>query len=213
MTYELCLFDMDGTVLDTVTDLTDAVNHTLQSHGYPARSVQQVKSATGNGAAELIARSLPQGHDTPDFDNILAEYKAWYASHTCVETKPYPGIPELLECLQRQGVQVAIVTNKPEKAAEALGERFFPGIRVFGEKPSVPRKPAPDMVYRAAEALGVAPAHIVYIGDSEVDIQTAQNAGVDMVAVSWGFRSREQLEKQGAKRIADSAQELAALVK
>lgn len=213
MTYELCLFDMDGTVLDTVADLTGAVNHTLTAHGYPARTQQQVKDATGNGAAELIARSLPEGRDTPDFDAMLSEYKAWYAAHTCVETKPYPGIPELLTRLRQQGVQVAIVTNKPEKAAGALGERFFPGIPVFGEKPSVPRKPAPDMVYRAAEALGAALTGTVYIGDSEVDIRTARNAGVALAAVSWGFRGRERLEQFGAERIADTAAELYELVK
>ena len=203
MRYETYLFDMDGTVLDTVADLAGAVNHMLAEHGFPARTVQQ----------ELIARSLPKGHDTPDFDTILAEYKAWYAAHTCVETRPYPGIPELLSRLQQMGAKVAIVTNKPEKAAGALGEKFFRGITVFGEKPPVPRKPAPDMVYRAVKELGGRLESTVYIGDSEVDIKTAGNAGVDLVAVSWGFRGRERLEQSGAEHIADTVDELYGMVK
>ncbi|MBQ0037648.1 MAG: HAD-IA family hydrolase [Clostridiales bacterium] len=213
MSYKTCLFDMDGTVLDTVADLADAVNHTLTGYGYPARSVQQVKDATGNGARELIAHSLHDGEATPDFENILAEYKAWYADHTCVETAPYPGIPALLEKLRRDGVQVAIVSNKPDKAAKILAERFFPGIPTFGETADIPRKPAPDMVYHAAKKLGASLDGTVYIGDSEVDVQTARNAGVDLVAVSWGFRGRERLKIAGAERIADTVAELYDLVK
>lgn len=213
MTYELCLFDMDGTVLNTVTDLAGAVNHTLTAHGYPPRTEQQVKDATGNGAAELMAASLPEGRGTPDFDVILSEYKAWYAAHTCVETCPYGGMPEVLAQLQRDGVKVAIVTNKPEKAAKALGEKFFPGVPVFGEMAPIPRKPAPDMVYRAAAELGASLERTVYIGDSEVDVMTAKNAGVELAAVSWGFRGREKLREAGADRIVDTAAELYELVK
>lgn len=213
MSVKVCLFDMDGTVLDTVTDLAAAVNHTLLRRGYPARTLQQVKDATGDGAVELIARSLPQGHETPQFDEIVAEYKAYYAAHTCEATAPYAGIPELLVRLQQRGIQVAIVSNKPDPAVKILAQRFFPGIPAFGEMPSIPRKPAPDMVFRAVEELRGELSGTVYIGDSEVDVQTAKNAGVGLVAVSWGFRGREHLAASGAAHIADNVEELESLLK
>lgn len=208
MTYKTYLFDMDGTLLDTLDDLTAAVNHTLAQYGYPQRTREEVRQGLGNGAVKLMASALPQGEDTPDFAAIMRDYKAWYQAHTCVLTRPYPGVPELLERLTRQGCRVAIVSNKPHGAACELAEKFFPGVPTFGESPATPRKPAPDMVFRALASLGVEKDTAVYVGDSEVDVQTARNAGLPLIAVSWGFRGREALAEAGAENIVDSASEI-----
>lgn len=207
MKYKTFLFDMDGTVLDTIADLRDAVNHTLQSYGFPACDMQRVKDATGNGAKELIAYCLPQGKETPDFETIFAEYKAYYAAHTCIKTKPYEGIAELMAELQANGCKVAIVSNKPDGAVKDLAARFFPGIPAFGEA-GLPRKPAPDMVYHALKVLGADKETAVYVGDSEVDVATAKNAGIDLIAVSWGFRGHEHLAQCGADTIVDNIAQL-----
>lgn len=207
MKYKAVLFDMDGTILDTIDDLRDAVNHTLTAHGYPCCDTQTVRDATGNGAKELIAGCLPQGAETPDFDTILHEYKTYYAAHTCVKTAPYEGIVALLDELQAKGCKVAIVSNKPDGAVKPLAEKFFPGIPAFGEA-GLPRKPAPDMVYHALKILGVEKESAAYVGDSEVDVATAKNAGMDLIAVSWGFRSRARLKESGAVNIADDIAQL-----
>ena len=207
MTYKTCLFDMDGTVLDTIADLRDAVNHTLALYGCPACDTQRVRDATGNGARDLIARCLPQGEATPDFEAIFSAYKAYYAAHSCLKTAPYEGITALLQELREDGCKVAIVSNKPDGAVKELAARFFPGIPAFGEA-GLPRKPAPDMVYHALDVLGADRANAAYIGDSEVDVATAKNAGLELIAVSWGFRSRAHLVQSGAVTIVDSVAEL-----
>ena len=206
MRYQTYLFDMDGTLLDTLDDLTAAVNHTLAQYGYPQRTREEVRRGLGSGAVRLMAAMLPQGEDTPEFAVIMRDYKAWYQAHTCVETRPYPGIPELLDALRRQGCKVAIVSNKPHGAACALAARFFPDIPTFGESPETPRKPAPDMVRHALAALNAESA--VYIGDSEVDVETARNAGLPMIGVAWGFRGRAALAAAGAETIVDAAEEI-----
>ena len=211
MTYKTYLFDMDGTLLDTLDDLTAAVNHTMAQYGYPRRTREEVRRGLGNGAVKLIAALLPEGEDTPDFDAIMRDYKAWYQAHTCVLTRPYPGVPELLERLTRQGCRVAIVSNKPHGAACELAEKFFPGVPTFGESPATPRKPAPDMVFHALTALGAEKDTAVYVGDSEVDVQTARNAGLPLIAVSWGFRGRKALAEAGAATIVDAAAEIGTL--
>ncbi len=207
MTYKTCLFDMDGTVLDTIADLRDAVNHTLALYGHPACDTQRVKDATGNGARNLIAHCLPQGEATPDFEAIFSAYKSYYVAHSCIKTAPYEGITALLQELQEDGCKVAIVSNKPDGAVKELAARFFPGIPAFGEA-GLPRKPAPDMVYHALDVLGADRANAAYIGDSEVDVATAKNAGLELIAVSWGFRSRAHLVQSGAVTIVDSVAEL-----
>ena len=211
MTYKTYLFDMDGTLLDTLDDLTAAVNHTMAQYGYPRRTREEVRRGLGNGAVKLMASALPQGEDTPEFAAIMRDYKAWYQAHTCVLTRPYPGVPELLERLTRQGCRVAIVSNKPHGAACELAEKFFPGVPTFGESPATPRKPAPDMVFHALTALGAEKDTAVYVGDSEVDVQTARNAGLPLIAVSWGFRGRKALAEAGAATIVDAAAEIGTL--
>ena len=208
MTYKTYLFDMDGTLLDTLDDLTAAVNHTLAQYGYPLRTREEVRRGLGNGAVKLMASVLPEGEDTPDFAAIMQDYTAWYQAHACELTRPYPGVPELLERLTRQGCRVAIVSNKPHGAACELAEKFFPGVPTFGESPATPRKPAPDMVFHALTALGAEKDAAVYVGDSEVDVQTARNAGLPLITVSWGFRGRQALAEAGAAEIVDTAAEI-----
>ena len=208
MIYNTYLFDMDGTLLDTLADLTAAVNHTLEQYGYPRRTIEQVRKGLGNGAVKLMAAMLPQGEETPGFADIMRDYRAWYQAHACVETCPYPGVPEMLERLRQRGCKVAIVSNKPHGAACELAERFFPGVPTFGESPETPRKPAPDMVFHALTALGAGKEGAVYVGDSEVDVQTARNAGLPVIGVAWGFRGREALAAAGAETIVDTAAEL-----
>ena len=208
MGYATYLFDMDGTLLDTLADLTAAVNHTLEQYGYPRRTIEQVRKGLGNGAVKLMAAMLPQGEETPGFADIMRDYRAWYQAHACVETCPYPGVPEMLKRLRQRGCKVAIVSNKPHGAACELAERFFPGVPTFGERPETPRKPAPDMVFHALTALGAGKEGAVYVGDSEVDVQTARNAGLPVIGVAWGFRGREALAAAGAETIVDTAAEL-----
>ena len=208
MGYATYLFDMDGTLLDTLADLTAAVNHTLARYGYPRRTIEQVRKGLGNGAAKLVAAMLPQGEETPGFADIMRDYRAWYQAHACVETCPYPGVPEMLKRLRQRGCKVAIVSNKPHGAACELAERFFPGVPTFGERPEIPRKPAPDMVFHALAALGAGKENAAYVGDSEVDVQTARNAGLPVIGVAWGFRGREALAAAGAETIVDTAGEL-----
>ena len=208
MGYATYLFDMDGTLLDTLADLTAAVNHTLARYGYPRRTIEQVRKGLGNGAVKLMAAMLPQEEETPGFADIMRDYRAWYQAHACVETCPYPGVPEMLKRLRQRGCKVAIVSNKPHGAACELAERFFPGVPTFGERPETPRKPAPDMVFHALAALGAGKENAVYVGDSEVDVQTARNAGLPVIGVAWGFRGREALAAAGAETIVDTAAEL-----
>ena len=208
MGYATYLFDMDGTLLNTLADLTAAVNHTLARYGYPRRTIEQVRKGLGNGAAKLVAAMLPQGEKTPGFADIMRDYRAWYQAHACVGTCPYPGVPEMLKRLRQRGCKVAIVSNKPHGAACELAERFFPGVPTFGERPETPRKPAPDMVFHALAALGAGKENAVYVGDSEVGVQTARNAGLPVIGVAWGFRGREALAAAGAETIVDTAAEL-----
>lgn len=206
--YTTYIFDLDGTLLDTAQDLTDAVNHIVTQYGYPACSYEQVVAATGNGARELIIGCLPEGEATPQFDAILEEYKAYYEAHSCIKTGPYEGIPQLLCVLQEQGCKVGIVSNKPHGAVQELAAKFFPGIPAYGERAGIARKPAPDMVYAALEEMGASMDGAVYIGDSEVDVATANNANMPLIAVSWGFRKREVLTSLGASQIADTWEEV-----
>ena len=202
--YKTYLFDMDGTVLDSAQDIADAVNHTLDMYGQPLCSLEKVMAATGNGARNLMAECLSDGDKTAQFEEIFAEFMSYYTANACVKSCPYAGIPALLEQLQAQGANVAIVSNKPHVAACELAEKFFPGIPTFGQRSGIPHKPAPDMVDAALKELGVEKEGTVYIGDSEVDVATAENAGTALIAVSWGFRSRALLESLNATQIADT---------
>lgn len=198
------LFDLDGTLLDTLEDLADSVNHILAANGYPARTLAEVRAFVGNGAGQLIRKAAPEGTDV---EALLSQFQRYYADHCQIKTRPYPGILEALAELSRK-YPLAIVSNKPDAAVKALCAQYFPGIPAMGETAQCPRKPAPDMVLRAMAELGV--ERCIYVGDSEVDIQTAHNAQVPCLSVLWGFRSRYDLLEAGGSetRFCDSTEEL-----
>lgn len=199
------LFDLDGTLLDTLEDLLDATNYALTSCGYPPRTLAQLRRFVGNGAANQIRLALPEGASQTEIDHVLAVYKPYYTAHCQHKTQPYPGIPQALTQLG-QRYPIAIVSNKPDGAVKALCRQYFPGIFALGETPDCPRKPAPDMVHRAMDAIGVQQA--IYVGDSEVDVGTAKNAGLPCLSVLWGFRDREDLEQAGAQYFCQTVSQL-----
>lgn len=210
MKYKAVLFDMDGTLLDTLEDLRDGVNLMLERRGYPQHTTEEIRAFVGNGARKLMRLALPAGTDDAEVESVLEEYREWYRVNYCIKTRPYNGVKEILASLRARGVKVAVVTNKPDATAQQLAEKFFPGLPAFGQRDEIPKKPAPDMVRNALEVLGVAAQDAVYVGDSEVDVETARNAGLPLIAVSWGFRTKEQLRAAGAETIVDTAEELLA---
>ncbi len=213
MGFETILFDMDGTVLDTLRDLWASTNAVLREFGYPERTMEEIRSYVGNGAENQIRRALPEGTDAQTLADALARYRAHYAAHCRDHTTPYAGVAEMLRELSAAGKKLAVVSNKPDAAVRLLnGEHFASLIPVaVGETPERRRKPAPDTVFAALEALGAAKDGAVYVGDSEVDVLTAKNAGLPLIAVSWGFRSRAALSAAGAEVIADTPEEVVRL--
>ena len=189
------LFDLDGTLLDTLEDLTDATNAALTHFGYPTRSLEEVRKFVGNGAKNQIALSLPAGVSAEEIDRVLSWYKTYYAAHSQLKTRPYDGILEALEAVKGE-FPVAIVSNKPDVAVKILCKQYFGDVFALGESDSCPRKPAPDMVHQALRAIGA--DSCIYVGDSEVDVLTARNAGVPCLSVLWGFRDRQTLIEGGA---------------
>lgn len=210
MRYKAVIFDFDGTLLYTVEDLAAAVNFALEKNGFPTHSVEKIQRMIGNGVAMLVARALPGGFDTPGYEGILADFRECYSAHKTDTTRPYPGIPELLARLKGEGYALAVVTNKFQSAAEDLTRRFFPGLVdiVIGDAPERARKPSPDGVNEALGRLGAENTAAVYVGDTEVDMQTGINAKTDYICVSWGYRTHEELTALGAQKIADTTQEL-----
>ena len=185
------LFDLDGTLLDTLEDLLAATNYALSVHGYPSRTLPELRRFVGNGAWNQMRLSLPEGSSDAQIQAVLDTYKPYYTAHCQIKTKPYEGILPVLERLGEK-YPIAIVSNKPDSAVKELCAKYFPGLYALGETPDCPRKPSPDMVYKAMEAIGA--DRCVYVGDSEVDILTAKNAGVPCVSVLWGFRDRVDLD-------------------
>jgi len=214
MHYTSVLFDLDGTLLDTLGDLTAAMNRTLTRHGLPERTRQQMRAALGNGARRLMELSVPVGTDGALFETLLAEYNTDYAAHCRIGTAPYPGVDALLRQLHAQGRKLAIVSNKPDEAVRALRAEFFADTVpiAVGEKQGIRRKPAPDTLLTAMAQLGAERTSTVYVGDSEVDIATARAAGLPCISVLWGFRDRDLLEQAGAQQFATDAGELARLL-
>ena len=199
------LFDLDGTLLDTLADLTDATNYALRQFGCPERSVAEIRSFVGNGALRQMTLSLPGVDSDPSPEALLAVYKPHYESHCQVKTAPYPGVLQALETVAKK-YPVAIVSNKPDPAVKALCAEHFPGIYALGETADCPRKPAPDMVYKAMAQMGVETC--VYVGDSEVDVLTANNANVPCLSVLWGFRDKAELEEAGGRFFCEDAEKL-----
>jgi phosphoglycolate phosphatase len=200
------LWDLDGTLLDTMEDLTDSVNAALKQCGHPARTMEEVRCFVGNGAYRLMEQAVPAGADV---DAALAAFRSYYGDHCRIKTKPYDGILEALEELGKK-YPMAVVSNKPDAAVRPLCADYFPGLYARGESVDCPRKPAPDMVFKAMEAIGV--TRCIYVGDSEVDVLTAKNAGVPCVSVLWGFRDREDMEAVGGSIYCEKTEDLVRII-
>lgn len=211
MRYKAAIFDMDGTILDTLADLRDSVNASLAWAGFPPRTTEEIRSFVGNGAKKLIERAVPDGADEDTAGRVLAYYRPYYEAHAQVKTAPYPGVCELLESLRAAGVKLAVVSNKPDAAVKKLAGHYFSGIfhAAVGAMDGVPVKPAPDALWSAMRLLGVTAEETVYIGDSDVDVMTAKNAGTAGIFVTWGFREEAFLRERGAEILVHSAAELA----
>ena len=199
------LFDLDGTLLNTLDDLMDAVNHTMEVFGYPRHSREEVRRFLGNGARQLLQLSVPQGRD---WQEPLAAFQSYYREHCQIKTAPYPGIMEALYALKKY--PIAIVSNKPDAAVKKLCAQYFPGIYAQGEHPGCPRKPSPDMVRIAMEHIGV--DRCIYVGDSEVDVLTAHNAAVPCLSVLWGFRDRAEIQAAGESRFCETPAQMPAML-
>ena len=208
MKYKAVLFDMDGTVLNTLGDLTYAMNHTLGLFSLPGIDEEEMKHFLGNGARYLVEHVLERCGRTDMTEELLPVYMEYYEKRGAVETAPYEGIIELFDRLSEAGAEPAIVSNKPDGAVQVLAKKFFKGYRAIGERPDVRRKPAPDMLLAMLGEMDCGRENAVYIGDSEVDVETAKAAGVPCIAVTWGFRAREELADCGAETIVDSTDEL-----
>lgn len=220
------IWDLDGTLMDTLQDLMLAVNHALQSNGMPERSLEQTRMAVGNGVRRLMELSVPQGTDNPLFDKVFADFKAYYVQHCQDNSGFYPGIVDTLAELKQRGHRMAVVSNKLQKGVTELyqaqvrtvGTDRFSCMQDFievaiGERSDTRRKPAPDMVLKALQEMGLSKEDAVYVGDSDVDIATARNAGLPCISVLWGFRDRHFLEQHGAECFAQQPQDLLKLLK
>ena len=208
------IFDLDGTLLNTLGDLRDAVNNSLRLRALPERSLEEVRCFVGNGIRKLMERALPEGSSEQEIDAALADFKAYYAAHMTVNTVPYDGIPELLTELRRRGIRVGVLSNKIDSAAKELIEYYFAGKIdvVYGERAGIPRKPDPTSCRMLIKDLGAQPENVLYVGDSAVDMNTAHNAGLTAAAVTWGFRSREELLANGANYLIDTPMQLLELL-
>ena len=207
MNKKLAVFDLDGTLLYTLEDLCASVNYALAQEALPLRTLDEVRNFVGNGILKLIERAVPPGTDREQTLRVFAAFKAHYALHSTDTTRVYEGVPELLEGLKNAGFRLGVVSNKADSAAGPIIAHYFPGVFdcVVGERENVRKKPAPDAVLEIIGNMGLNVGDCVYIGDSEVDIQTAENAGCDCISVSWGFKNREFLLNNGAKIVCDSA--------
>lgn len=213
--YKAILWDLDGTLLNTIEDITDSTNFALREFGFPERTVQEVLSFVGNGILREMELAVPDGQSNPKFSEVYGVFRKHYAVNCGNKTRPYPEIPETIRTLKAQGFKQAIISNKNDYEAKLLAEQHFKDIfdSVFGESERVRKKPAPDAVFAALEVLGCRPEEALFIGDSDVDIRTAENAGVDCISASWGFRSKEFLLQSGANKIIDRPSEILQLLR
>ena len=210
MKYRLAVFDLDGTILDTLEDLADSANYALKQHGLPARTIDEVRQFVGNGIGKLIERAVPAGTSDEVADKVLQSFTEHYKVHCADKTKPYEGIPDVLSQLRKNGIITAVVSNKADFAVQSLCEDYFPGLfdYIVGEKQGIRRKPYPDSLLSVVDKFGVSLSETVYIGDSDVDLKTAQNAGVDVVSVAWGFRDETFLIENGATTVIHKPEEI-----
>lgn len=212
ITYSTYIFDLDGTLLNTLGDLAASVNYALRTHGMPEHSIDDVRRFVGNGVRLLMERAIPDGEANPDFEATFATFRQHYMQHSLDTTKPYEGIPETLAELKARGCHLAVVSNKMMAATQELIRHFFPDtISVAigeNEAAGIRKKPAPDTVFAALQQLGMGKENAVYVGDSDVDIQTAANSGLPCISVLWGFRDRDFLIQHGAETFASVPSEL-----
>ena len=213
--YKAVIFDLDGTILDTLEDLCASVNYALLNHNFPPRTIDEVREFVGNGIKKLIERAVPCNTDEQTVELVLDTFKKHYSVNSDVNTKPYAGITDCLEKLKQEGIKIAVVTNKAHFAAVPLCQKYFGKVIdvTIGEREGVRKKPYPDTVFEAMEHIGVKSSECVYIGDSDVDIQTAKNAGIDCISVTWGFRSEEFLKSFGAVNIVNNVEDMYGLIK
>jgi len=212
MSYQTYIFDLDGTLLDTLGDLAASVNYAMRTHDMPEHSVDEVRLFVGNGVRRLMERAVPGGAAHPAFEAAFATFRRHYMEHSLDTTRPYEGIPELLQELKRRGRHTAVVSNKFDAATKELCRHFFPDTIDVAvgehEAEGIRKKPAPDTVLQALSQLGVGQEGAVYVGDSDVDIQTARNSGLPCISVLWGFRNREFLLAHGAETFVSQPSEL-----
>ena len=214
MKYKVILFDLDGTLLDTLEDLAEAVNAALRKRGLPLHSTDEYRKMVGHGVRNLVTVALPEAFraDEAFIDSCLADFKAYYTEHIDVHTRPYPGIPELLARLHGSGTRIAVASNKFQEGTEKLIAEFFPGIpfaAILGNRPGYPLKPDPEIVGEVLRAAGASPADAILVGDSSTDMLTARNGGIKSIAVTWGYRPMTATPEYPA---VSSVEELAALL-
>lgn len=208
--YQAAVFDLDGTLLNTLEDLKNSVNFALEKNHFPSRKLSEVRLFVGNGIRLLIERSVPENTPAALIDSCFADFKAHYEAHSMVYTKPYDGIAETLDALKKKGVKLAVVSNKIDSAISELCLHYFPGVfdGTAGEKAGIRRKPAPDSVFAVLESIGADVKRTVYLGDSEVDVQTAHNAGLPCISCLWGFRSRAVIEREHPEYIIERPEDI-----
>ena len=214
LTNKTVIFDLDGTLLYTLEDLKDSVNFALSKFNYPQKNLEEIKKFVGNGVKVLMELSIPQGKNNENFDECLAIFKTHYAQNMYNKTKPYDGIIKMLETLQQQGFRTAVVSNKFDLATKELCKKYFAEKieLAIGESKNIRKKPAPDSVFKVMEILNSNKNSTYFVGDSEVDIQTAQNANIKCISVTWGYKNEEFLLKNGAKFLANSPQEILKII-
>lgn len=208
------IFDLDGTLLNTIEGLKNSTNFALKKFNCPEITLEQTRSFVGNGVRKLIERAIPNGEKNPDFEKCLNTFKEHYSKTMYQKTVAYDGIEDMLTELKKRGIKTGVVSNKFDTAVKELCKNYFDGLIIvaIGESPNVRKKPAPDSVLKAMEILGAKPENTLYVGDSDVDIQTAKNSNLKSVGVTWGFRDRELLEKEGADFIINTPCELLELI-
>lgn len=210
MRYKVAVFDMDGTILDTLQDLKDSINFALKENGFPERNLEEVRLFVGNGVKKLVERAVPENASLEQQEKVLESFNRYYPEHCDIYTKPYNGILELLQKLKSRGMKLAVNSNKPDYGVKELCKKYFDGIFdvEIGIKEGIKTKPSPDALNKILELLNCEKQDAVYIGDSDVDIMTAKNAELHSISVDWGFRSKDFLKKSGAEKIVENCDEL-----
>ena len=212
--YPYVIFDLDGTLLNTIDDLANAGNHVCRLHGWPTHSVDEFKRMVGNGIPKLVERFAPEGTGAPVLEQALGEFMAWYGVHKADQTAPYPGMLQAVRRLKEAGVSIAVLSNKADEMAGPVVEGYYPQIfpLVQGALTGIPTKPDPTLLHRLMERMGASQENTLFVGDSNVDIQTAKNGGLTSCGVLWGFRSRQELEQEGADYLASTPEDLLTLI-